>query len=388
MYVPHNGVPHRRTRLTVLHLALESLSRIIHRSVGRYPLNPKRKRAQEVTHADIVDATTGRSTKQENRFHPYPEWRERMLQKCIASGRYGILAPPARHAKSRPDTGVYELPLELQQLWENEEVASQPESMMSDAEWEGWRRELESTQPEPPFVTESDGLLRHRRREDAPVSGRGNALEEIIKRTTERLGQPSRVLMSSPVSLPANCDAIPSPAARRPVPPSPTSRRQSFSVPNRARSATPDTSTASPRPSSYQTHDANSDLATLFPNPPDAPKDGRLPGLGGGLGSYQPHTHYQPYTHTVTTISVLRDADNEAAPKKSAARVWSNKGERRGSTEDNEEVVVEKPPLKDDDTWSRSHNEGLDRLRHMSSSGHRQTGSKGGLLKSFSLRDR
>ena len=273
---------------------------------------------------------------------------------------------------------------------------------MSDAEWEGWRRELESTQPEPSFVTESDGLLRHKRQERTPVSGRGNALEEIIKRATERFGQPSGVLTSSPASppagvfvdIPASCGANPSPAARRPAPPSnsvPTSPRQFFSVLNRARSATPDTSTASPRPSSYHTRDANSDLATLFPKPPDAPEDGLLPGLGGGLGSHQPHTHYQPYTHTVTTISVLRGADNEAASKKGMVRVWSNKEQRRGETEDNltsEEGVVEKPSLKDDDTWARSHNEGLDRLRHMSSSGRRQTVSKGGLLKSFSLRDR
>jgi hypothetical protein len=125
--------------LTVLHLALENLSRIIHRSVGRYPLNPKRKRAQEVTHVDA------RTTKQETRFHPYPEWRERMLQKCIASGRYGVLTSLRGKAKLRPNTGVYELPRELQKLWENEEVESQPESMLSDAEWEGWRRELEST---------------------------------------------------------------------------------------------------------------------------------------------------------------------------------------------------------------------------------------------------
>ncbi|SRR5258706_909558 len=325
-----------------------------------------------------------------------------MLQKSIASGRYGVLTSPARNAKPRPDTGVYELPRELQQLWENEEVASQSESMMSDAEWEGWRRELESTQPEPSFVTESDGLLRRRRREDTPVSGRGNALEGIIKRTIEHLGQPSRVLASSPVlpsagvfvDIPASCSARPSPAARRPAQPSnsaPTSPRQSFSAPNRARSAMPATSTVSPRPSSCHTHDANSDLATLFLKPPDAPEDERLPGLGGGLGSNQPHTHYQPYTHTVTTISVLRGADSDAASKKGMERVWSNKGKQMGSTEDNltsEEAVVEKPPLKDDDTWARSHNEGLDRLRHMSSSGSRQTSSKGGLLKSFSLRDR
>lgn len=374
----------------VLHLALESLSRIIHRSVGRYPLNPKHKRAQEVTHAETAGATTGRGTRQETRFHPYPEWRKRMLQKCIASGRYGVLASPA---KPRPDTGAYELPRELQQLWENEEVASQPESMMSDAEWEGWRRELESAQPglrEPSFVTESDGLLRRMRREDSPVLGRGNVFEEIIKRTTEQLGQPSGVLRPGVfVDIPAACGARSSTAAHRPSPLSnsaPTSPRQSFSVAKRGRSATLATSTA-PRPSSHYTRDANSDLATLFPNPPDAPTDRRLPGLGGGLGSYRPHTH------TVTTISV-RGAGNEAAPKKSVEKIWSNEGTRRSETEDNltsEEAIVERPSLTDDyrdGSWARSHNEGLDRLRYMSSSGLRQTSSKGGLFKSFSLRDR
>jgi hypothetical protein len=295
-----------------------------------------------------------------------------MLQKCVDSGRYGVLASPAWKAKQRPNTGVHELPRELQEWWENEGVESRPESMLSDAEWEGWRRELElegpprPNSPEPSFVTESDGLLR-RRQNHTPVSGRGKTLEEIVKWT--------------------------SPAARRPSPPSnsaPTSPRPSLSVLNHARSATVATSSVTPRPSSHCTHGANYDLATLLPKPPDAPEDGQLPGLGGGLG-----TSYRPYhTHTVTTISALRSADNETAPKKSMERVRSNKGKRRDETEDNptsEEVTLESPSLAVDhrnNTWTRSHNEGLDRLRHMSSSGLRQPGSKGGLLKNFSLRDR
>ena len=359
--------------LTVLHLALENLSRVIHRSVGRYPLNPKRKPAPGVTHTDPVGVATGRTTKQETRFHPYPEWRERMLQKCIASGRYGILTSSVRKAKPRPNTEVYELPQELQELLENEDVESEPESMMSDAEWEGWRSELEFTGPslrEPSFVTESDGLLRHRRREGTVVSGKGKALEGIIEWTKEHSVHPQR----------------------RPSPPSnsaPPSPRRSFSVPSHARSATLATSTVAPRQSSHCTDDANYDLITLLPNPSGAPENERLPGLGGGLGSYQPHTH------TVTTISALRSADNEAVPKKGVARTWSNKGNRRGKTEDNptrtsEESVIEGPPPTVDyrnDTWARSHNEGLDRLRHMSSPGLRQSGTQGGLLKSF-LRDR
>jgi len=399
--------------LTVLHLALENLSRVIHRSVGRYPLNPKPKPAQEVTHADTVDA---RATKQENRFHPYPEWRERMLQKCIASGRYGVLTSPARKAKPRLDTGVYELPRELQELLENEEVDAQPETMMSDAEWEGWRRELESPRSDlqdPLFVTESVALLGHKRREDTPVSGSGKGLEGILKWTTEHSvhthphflprGQPSRALTSSPVypsagafvdncvDRPASSGSRPRPTARCPSPPSnsaPPSPRQFFSVPNHARSATLATSTVAPGPPSHYTNDASYGPATPLPNPPDAPIDGRLPGLGGGLGSYQPHTQI------VTTISTRRSADNEAAPKKGTARVWSNKGTRRSKTEEkstSEEATVERPPSAVDyhsDTWTRSHIEGLDRLRHMPSSGLRQTSSKGGLLKSFTSRDR
>ena len=338
-----------------------------------------------------------------------------MLQKCIASGRYGVLTSSAWKAKPKSNTGVYELPRELprelQELWENEDVESEPESMLSDAEWEGWRRELESTQAglrEPSFVTESDGLLRHRRREDTPVSGRGKALEEIIEWTKEHsvhrqrpllpLGQPPEVLTPLPgypsagtfvdifVDRPASSGARPRPASRRPSPPSnsaPPSPRQPFSVLNRTRSATLATSTVVPGPSSHYTDDTNYDLITLLPNSLGAPGGERLPGLGGGLGSYPPHTH------TVTTISALRSADNEAVPKKGVERARSNKGNRRGKTEDNptsEESIVEGPLTTVDyhnDTWARSHNEGLDRLRHMSPSGLRQSGTKGGLLKRF-----
>jgi len=100
----------------------------------------------------------------------------------------------------------------------------------------------------------------------------------------------------------------------------------------------------------------------------------------------------------VTTISVLRSADNEPAPKKGMARVWSNKGKRRDRIEDNPtreeasvEASVESAPLAvdhPDDAWTRSHDEGLDRLRHMSSSDLRRPASKRTLFKSFSLLDR
>jgi len=388
---------------------MENLSRIIHRSVGRYPLDQKRKRAQEAT--DTMDATTARTTKQETRFHPYPEWRERLLQKCIASGRYGAIAPPAYKAELRRNTGAYELSRELQEWRENEEVESWPGSMMSDAEWEGWRRELElegPTQPgspEPLFVTESDGLLRRRRRNNAAVSGRDKALKGILKRTTELpihphlppRDQPSGVLTSSPVSPKAVIfvDMLASSGAAVRPPSScsnsaPTSPRQSLSVSNRARPVSLATSIVPPKPSSYHTRDATNDLGTLLPNPRDAPEAEQLPGLGGGLSPS--HRPYQ--TQMVTTITTLRSADNEATPKKGMARVWSNKGKRRDETEDNptsEDANVESPLLAVDDrndTWTRSHIEGLDRLRHMSPSGLRQPGSKGGLFKSFNLRDR
>jgi len=127
----------------------------------------------------------------------------------------------------------------------------------------------------------------------------------------------SRALTSASAGRPVLVQKRPRPAAHCPTPPNsaqlcptlpsnsaPPSPRQSFSVLNHARSATLATSTVAPGPS---TNDANYDLTTL---PPDAPIDGRPPGLGCGLGSYQPHTQI------VTTISGLRSADNEAASKK------------------------------------------------------------------------
>lgn len=88
-----------------------------------------------------MDATT--AEEQENKSHTYPEWRNRMLQKCVASGRL----PPA-------NAGVCDLPQKIQRWWENEEEGevkrekmldeevNERVSMTSDAEWEGWRGEL------------------------------------------------------------------------------------------------------------------------------------------------------------------------------------------------------------------------------------------------------
>ncbi len=85
-----------------------------------------------------------------------------MLQKCVASGRHGSLTPPAWKARSNPNTGVFDLPQKVQRWWEDEGAEeeeereeeqeeekqekmldeNEPVSMTSDAEWEGWRREL------------------------------------------------------------------------------------------------------------------------------------------------------------------------------------------------------------------------------------------------------
>jgi hypothetical protein len=393
---------------------------------------------QEVTHPDAVDATTSMITKQETKCHPYPEWRERMLQKCVASGRHGFLTSPAWRAKLNPDTGIYELPKWLRK-WQKDEAEaaeadgeetldedeSEQESLMSDAEWEGWRRELELEiliRPDSPvltvaqegnpwtsestqqsFVTESDGLRRGRRRQNTLVSGRDRVLEGIVKRTTEHSAPPYSTLRAqlsgmsvfSSLSPSASVviDVVASSGPADPHPSSPcvsatTSPRQSLSVPNRARSATVPASSAAPEPSSYNTDDASNAVAIPLPRLPDALENERLPGLGGGLSSFS-----RP-SDTVTTISVLRSADHETAPKKSMARVWSNRGRRRDKAEDNpsgEEASVESQPLAIEapsDAWTRSHDEGLVRLRRMSSPALRRSSSKAILLKGFNLRDR
>ena len=161
MYVPPVSITCRGHVLTVRHPALENLSRVIHRSTGKYPLTHERRhasvlsegdRGQEVQYPGAMDTIT--TKKQENRFYTYPEWRKRMLQKCLASGRHGSLTPPAWKARSNPHTGVCDLPQKVQKWWENDkeeeekrekmsdEEENEPVSMTSDAEWEGWRREL------------------------------------------------------------------------------------------------------------------------------------------------------------------------------------------------------------------------------------------------------
>ena len=424
------------------------MSRIIHRSAGKYPLNQKRRRAgvlseggreQEVVHPDAMDATA-MFTKQETKFHPYPEWRERILQKCVASGRHGFLTSPAWKARLNSDTGVYELPREPQNWQEDEEKdgkeeetmdeeENERESMESDAEWEGWRRDLELEGPTRPgspslnlaqqsspwtsdstgrsFITQSDGLLRGRRRMNSLISGRDKVLEGIVKRTTEHSVHPYSLLRGQPSETSTSTSVSPSTSLVEgmvissglgldPAPPRsstppisvPISPRQSVSLPNRARSVTIATPNAAPKSSPHHTHDASHDLAIPLPNLPDALEDGRLPGLGNSFSSS--HRTY----HTTTTISALRNTDKEPPPKKGMASVWGNKGKRKEKTEDNptgEEANVESPPLAADypnNTWTHSYDEGLDRLRHMSSSRLRRYGSKGRLLKSFSLLDR
>jgi len=453
MYVHSHGVHHPQGHgLTILHhwhTALENLSRIIHRSAGKYPLNQKRRRGgylseggcvQEVTHPDAVDGSTSMISKQETKFHQYPEWRERMLQKCVASGRHGFLTSPAWKAKLNPNTGLYELPQWSRKWRQNEEEAmgegegeetpdddeSEQESLMSDAEWEGWRRELELEElirPDSPaskvaqegnpwasestqlsFATESDGLQRGRGRKNTLVSGRDKVLKGIIKRTTEHSVPPHSILRAqlsntsafSSLSLSASVfvDAVASsgvgPGLADPCPSShpvsaTNSPRQSLSVPNRARSATVSTPITAPKPSSHNIDDA---VTIPLPKLPDALENERLPGLGGGLGSFS-----RP-CDTVTTTSALRNTEHEAAPKKGMARVWSNKGKRRDKSEDNptgEGASIESQPLAiegPNDEWIRSYDEGLEQLRHMSSPDLRRSTSKGVVLKGFSLRDR
>ena len=418
---------------------MENLSRIIHRAAGKYPLNQKRKRggylseggrAQEVTHPDAVDATTSMIAKQVTKFHPYPEWREKMLQKCVASGRHGFLTSPAWGAKLNPDTGLYELPQWLRKWRQDEEKEaeaeetldedeSEQESLTSDAEWEGWRRELEMEAPirpdspilmiaqdgnpwasestQPSFATESDGLPRGRRRKNTLISGRDMILEDIVKRTTEhsvprysvfRTQLPGASTSSALwPSAGIVVDAVPSPGAgsgpadRRPSSPSvTTSPRQSSPIPIRARSAIVSTTSAAPNPSSYDA------VAIPLSSLPGTLENVILPGLGGGLSSSRPGD-------TVTTISALRNADHEVSPKKGIAKVWNNKGKRKDKTEYNatrEEASIESQPLTIEPpshAWTRSHDEGLDKLRQMSSPGLRRSSSKGLLLKGFNLRE-
>ena len=358
---------------------------------------------------------------------------------------------PAWEAKFNPNTGEYESPRRLQRWRENEveenegegagagegegeetqdEEESEPESLMSDAEWEGWRRELEletPTRPSSPglkispntspwtsettqqsFVTGPDGLLQSRKRKNTLVSGRDEVLEEIVQRTTEHSvhpysmlrTQPSGVFTSSSVSPSASLSVVmgvgasssagldraalcaSSPSISEVISP-----RQNISVPGRARSATISTPNTAPKPTLHDTPDTNHDIAVPLAKLPHTEEGRRLPGLGGGLTSSS-----GPY-HTVTTISVLR-ADIEPAPKKSMARVWSNKGKRRDRIEDlageeeDVEASIENAPLAvehPDDAWARSYDEGLNRLRHMSSPDLRRSTSKRTL---FSLLER
>ena len=408
-----------------IHIALENLSRVIHRSAGKYPLNQKRKRggylseggrAQEVTHPDAVDATTSMIAKQVTKFHPYPEWREKMLQKCVASGRHGFLTSPAWGAKLNPDTGLYELPQWLRKWRQDEEKEaeaeetldedeSEQESLTSDAEWEGWRRELELETPirpdspvlnfaqegnpwtsestQPSFATESDGLRRGRRRKNTLVSGRDMVLETIVKRTTEHSVPRYSMLQAQLPGASAPALSPSGPVDHRPSSSSnsvTTFPWRSSSVPVRARSATVSTPNTAPNLSSYN------DVAIPLPSLLGALESVRLPGLGGGLSSSRPGD-------TVTTISALKSADREAPPKKGMSRVWSSKGRRRDKAENNltrEDASFESEPLTIETpshAWTRSHDEGLDRLRQMHSPGLRRSSSKGLLLKGFSPRD-
>ena len=148
---------------TVWHIALENLSRIIHRSAGKYPLNQKPgctgvlgegELGQEAAYPGPMGPTTARA---ETKFHPYREWRERVLQIYLASRRHGSLTPSGWKEKSNTIAGICYLPRNMQEWQEKGEEAkgekmldepeNEPVSMTSDAEWEGWRRELELKEP-------------------------------------------------------------------------------------------------------------------------------------------------------------------------------------------------------------------------------------------------
>ena len=361
---------------------------------------------------------------------------------------------PAWGAKFNSNTGEYE-PLRRLQRWREDEgeedegegagagererereetpdgEESEPESLMSDAEWEGWRRELELESPTRPsspglkispnaspwtsestqqsFVAGTDGLLQSMKRKNTLISGRDEVLEEIVQRTTEHSvhpysilrTQPSGVYTSSSVSPSASLSVVmgvgasssagldrAAPCASSPSISAVISPRQTIPVSGRVRSATISTPNTDPRPTLHDTPDTNHNIAVPLAKLPLTEEGRRLPGLGGGLSSSS-----GPY-HTVTTISVLR-ADIEPAPKKSMARVWSNKGKRRDRIEDDPageeadfESSIENAPLAvehPDDAWARSYDEGLNRLRHMSSPDLRRSTSKRTL---FSLLER
>src|SRR5258706_15250411 len=125
MYVHPHGVHHPQSSRPNgsssfgIYIALENLSRIIHRSAGKYPLNQKRKRggylseggrAQEVTHPNAVDATTSIITTQASKFHPYPEWREKEFPKCRASCLHRFFTCPTASASRKLNTFAFRVP--------------------------------------------------------------------------------------------------------------------------------------------------------------------------------------------------------------------------------------------------------------------------------------
>lgn len=214
-----------------------------------------------------------------------------MVQKSVASGGH---APLAWKAKLNPSTGVRALPRKMRIWQENEEEEAEgeeildegenePISMTSDAEWEGWRRELEVDGPTRPdlsglkaaeegsrwtsnrtqqsFVTESDGFLPKK----GLILGRHKRLEEVFKRTkglsvhSDSLSrrQPSRtstsLSVSPSVSIFVDMTDSSGPSTVLPSTFAPISPRQSLPAPNRANSATIANLSATPK-SSYHTH--------------------------------------------------------------------------------------------------------------------------------------
>jgi hypothetical protein len=145
-------------------LAREHFCRIVHRSAGKYPLTAKnrRKLAFEPV-ADLIPVPDPDPERTREHGAPFPEWRARVLKKSIASGRSGFLSSPAWGAVLNEATGLYGRPVRVLGATDKGKGPAMPQdsdmedgyegddddcaSLVSDTEWEGWRRELAMDMP-------------------------------------------------------------------------------------------------------------------------------------------------------------------------------------------------------------------------------------------------
>lgn len=138
--------------------AREHLCRIIHRSAGRYPLITKQRRTLPFEPVqDLIPVPDPDPERKQTHGAPFPEWRARVLKKAIASGRSGFLASPAWNAAYNEVTGLYMPPPGLSASNDGGGYEGDDDddcaSLVSDTEWEGWRRELEMDMPPKPLST-------------------------------------------------------------------------------------------------------------------------------------------------------------------------------------------------------------------------------------------